>query len=260
MTKQEAIDRLISWANAQIGTHEGPNNWNPYAETEGLKTLYGWNLQNQPWCDVFVDAGFITCFGYDLGSAMTYQYAGCAGAACAQSAGYYKSAGAWSDTPHIGDQIFFYSGGGINHTGIVTHIGIGAITTVEGNSSDMVARRSYAVEDSKIAGYGRPNYALVEKAQLPADPEPEKPAEEQKPEPQTEITLRLPTLVKGSSGSTVELAQILLIGRGHTCGWYGVDGDFGPATELAVRNYQASAGLPVTGVIDPATWAALLRV
>ena len=82
MTKQEAIDRLISWANAQIGTHEGPNNWNPYAETEGLRTLYGWNIQGQPWCDVFVDAGFISLFGYDLGSAMTYQFAGCAGAAC----------------------------------------------------------------------------------------------------------------------------------------------------------------------------------
>lgn len=260
MTKQEAIDRLISWANAQIGTHEGPNNWNPYAETEGLRTLYGWNVQNQPWCDVFVDAGFVELFGYDLGSAMTYQFAGCAGAACAQSAGYYRSSGAWSDTPHVGDQIFFYSGGDINHTGIVTHVGMGAITTVEGNSSDMVARRSYSLEDPKIAGFGRPNYALVETAQMPAPAQEDKSAEQPQPEPLAEITLRLPTLEKGASGGAVELAQILLIGRGYTCGWYGVDGDFGPATEMATRNYQASAGLTVDGKLGPATWAALLRV
>jgi peptidoglycan hydrolase-like protein with peptidoglycan-binding domain len=35
------------------------------------------------------------------------------------------------------------------------------------------------------------------------------------------------------------------------------DGYFGPGTEAAVRDYQAQTGLPVTGVIDAATWSML---
>lgn len=94
MTEQEAKNRLIAWAEAQIGTREGANNWNRYAK--GMEKLYGWDVQNQPWCDVFVDAGFVECFGLELGMAMTYQFPGCAGAACRYSAQYYKNAGRWS--------------------------------------------------------------------------------------------------------------------------------------------------------------------
>src|SRR4051794_17210441 len=35
------------------------------------------------------------------------------------------------------------------------------------------------------------------------------------------------------------------------------DGIFGPITENAVKAFQARHGLPVTGVVDPATWQAL---
>ena len=31
MTKQEAVGKLVAWANAQIGTKEGTNNQNRYA-------------------------------------------------------------------------------------------------------------------------------------------------------------------------------------------------------------------------------------
>ena len=36
-----------------------------------------------------------------------------------------------------------------------------------------------------------------------------------------------------------------------------VDGDFGPATEAAVRDFQRRCALPVTGTVDERTWAAL---
>ena len=35
------------------------------------------------------------------------------------------------------------------------------------------------------------------------------------------------------------------------------DGVFGPRTEAQVEAYQAATGLPVTGVVDPATWQVL---
>ena len=249
MTEAQAKEKLIAWAEAQIGTKEGPNNWNKYAESSDMTKLYGWNVQNQPWCDVFVDAGFISCFGYEVGSAMTYQFSGCCGAACSKSAEYYKTRGAWYQTPEPGDQVFFLVGGGINHTGIVTYVGNGSIVTVEGNSSDMVARRNYAIGAAQIAGYGRPNWSLAGRDII---------VPTTKEEEETDVVL--PTLKKGSTGMTVKAAQLILIGRGYHCGICGADGDFGSATEKAVRKFQTDWNIGADGEIGPVTWKHLLGV
>lgn len=59
-------------------------------------------------------------------------------------------------------------------------------------------------------------------------------------------------LRRGDSGSKVrELQRRLKIE---------VDGLFGPATEAAVRRFQSSKGLPVTGVVDSRTWKKLAPV
>ena len=50
------------------------------------------------------------------------------------------------------------------------------IETIEGNTSDSVQRRTYAFADSRIAGYGRPNWKIVETGIVPDVPEtPEEP-------------------------------------------------------------------------------------
>ena len=62
-------------------------------------------------------------------------------------------------------------------------------------------------------------------------------------------------LQKGDSGKKVKKSQKLLIALGFLS--TSADGKFGPGTEQAVKDFQAAAGLSVTGIIDEATNAAL---
>lgn len=66
-----------------------------------------------------------------------------------------------------------------------------------------------------------------------------------------------PTLRRGDKGEYVTLAQTELINKGYSCGSFGADGQFGAATEAAVRNFQKDHSLTVDGVIGSKTWAAL---
>lgn len=242
MTIEKAKERLIDWANKQIGYKEGSNNYNKYAENADLQKLYGWKPQNEPWCDTFVDCGFCECFGLEMASKLTYQPIGKGSAACRYSAGFYSANEAFYNTPQVGDQIFFYYEGGINHTGIVTSLSGGLVYTAEGNTSDMVARRAYATGSSVIAGYGRPDWTAV----ITDEPK------------ETPVITGLPMLRRGDKGEVVRAAQFLLNGRKCSCGIWGADGDFGPGTEAAVLAFQRRNGLDPDGVIGPSTWSKLL--
>lgn len=75
---------------------------------------------------------------------------------------------------------------------------------------------------------------------------------------------RMPTLQKGATDTEtgvwyVHRLQALLhdvIGLG--IGPTGVDGDFGPSTENAVKIFQANYKLAIDGVVGPHTWACLV--
>jgi peptidoglycan hydrolase-like protein with peptidoglycan-binding domain len=63
-----------------------------------------------------------------------------------------------------------------------------------------------------------------------------------------------PTLQVGSLGPVVAMLQkVLKTGFGYAGA---VDGVFGPVTDGVVRQYQTTAGLGVTGVVDEPTWMA----
>lgn len=257
MTIKQAKYELLSLAMEQIGYREGPNNWNKYAAEPAMTQLLGWNAQNQPWCNIFVNACFVACFGLEIGAAMIYQPIGGGSALCRASADFFKAACAWIErgrTPEPGDVIFFYRSGDINHMGIVSRVASGSVVTVEGNSSDSVAERCYSVNDTTIAGYGRPQWALAaEENSTAEDPEPVEP-----PEPvKRTYMLRLPYLQRGDMGSAVMTVQTLLIAARCPVGPDGADGDFGRNTETAVMQYQRNTGLTPDGIIGPATGAAL---
>lgn len=248
MTEKQAKDKLVSWANVQLGYAEGENNYNRYAPIAA--PLIGWDAQNQPWCDIFTDAGFIECFGLEAASAMTYQPIGRGSAACRISAKFFKDNGAWFSAPHVGDIIFFYYSGDINHQGIVVGVSGGVVTTVEGNSSDAVRRNSYATGSSIIAGYGRPKWSVVSDCETT---DPPAPAEQVAAWP-------LPELKRGDKGEVVRAAQFLLIGRECPCGIWGADGDFGKETEAATFSFQHKNSLDEDGIIGRRTWGALLGI
>lgn len=62
-------------------------------------------------------------------------------------------------------------------------------------------------------------------------------------------------LRRGDRGDDVAELQTALVGEGHELG--AIDGDFGPATEAAVRAFQAANGLVVDGIAGRMTKAEL---
>ena len=75
------------------------------------------------------------------------------------------------------------------------------------------------------------------------------------PETQAPATQLKPTLRQGSEGDAVRRLQRKLTARGFNPG--PLDGDFGPATDAAVRAFQRARGLVVDGIVGPKTWSAL---
>ena len=154
----------------------GSRNFTKYArDLDDIPGFYNGKKQGSSWCDVFVDWCFVKVFGWDLAARMLCQPIGGCGAGVLYSARYFQAKGRLMDTPQVGDQIFFGLKSGAvvtkgDHTGIVTAVAGGRVYTVEGNTSGAsgvvangggVCRKSYALGDKKILGYGRPDWALA---------------------------------------------------------------------------------------------------
>ena len=262
MTIQEAKNKLIAIALDEVGYQEGGNNWNKYSAEMNEYNAYGWNVQNQPYCDIFADWCYVKAFGLDIASKLTYQPKGGFSALCSASANFYKANSAWFSTPQVGDQVFMDVSGGINHTGIVVGVSGGVVTTVEGNSSDAVRRNSYAVSSSYIAGFGRPNWEIFSSNSTPSvtTGEDTKPSAPEQPKVKTcSVTLNLPVIEYGDASMWVKLMQTALIGRGFNCGWYGADGEYGQQTKIALFQFQKKMGLETDCVCGGKTWEKLLN-
>ena len=66
-------------------------------------------------------------------------------------------------------------------------------------------------------------------------------------------------LRNGDEGEDVKLMQEYLIQLDYYLGRWGADGDFGDATEIAVREFQKAEGLEVDGEYGPKSHAAMLE-
>lgn len=272
MTIPEAKQKLVNWCNSQVGYHESWDGSNKYgADTDWDEQLYGWDASKVPWCDWFCHYAYIYNFGFKRAVAMTFQTNG-GTALCRASADLYKQHGHWFDRlhPELCDQIFFYDGAGeINHTGIVVGVNGDQITCVEGNFGDAVGRTYYNYKISnQIAGYGRPDWSLVE--QMSDSDYPENIPTVEESEPTAEPTLALPEdrhyihLQNGDGINhpipEVKAWQNLLLAWGYNLGIAGADGEFGSMTTNATIQFQQRVGLTPDGVVDQEEWEQAIYV
>lgn len=97
---------------------------------------------------------------------------------------------------------------------------------------------------------------------MAAEPTPEVPRRIRPPAtaPTGGAFIAMPTLKRGAYGESVKAMQILLIGRGYSCGRWGADGSFGAATHQALNQHKRAVGLPADGICDINTWRKLLGV
>lgn len=177
---------LVKIAAAEIGYKEkasnsnlddktanaGSNNWTKYARDLHAAGYYNGNKNGYAWCDVFVDWCFYQLAGKDAKKAQEIEcQTGDCGAGCVYSARYYRNQNRfYTSNPQPGDQIFFGSTGDEEHTGIVETVNGSTITTIEGNSSDQVIRRTYSISNSRIVGYGRPKFESSNTSETPVTP------------------------------------------------------------------------------------------
>ena len=175
------VDKVLAIAKAEVGYLEkkngdarylydkranaGYNNYTKYGKE--MHEIYP-AVMDYPaaWCDCFVDWCFYKAYGVATAKSLLdgnfddYTVA---------SANMYKNHNAWyTNNPKVGDQVFFKNSyGGICHTGLVIAVDNLYIHTIEGNTSAAlgvvangggVSQKKYALNYSRIAGYGRPKY------------------------------------------------------------------------------------------------------
>ena len=116
---------------------------------------YGFHSRVE-WCACFVSWCADQCGYIESGAMPKFSL-------CSAGVDWFERKGQFRDASYVpapGDIIFFDWGndGSINHVGIVESVTGGKVNTIEGNSGDKCARRSYSIGNSSIYGYGIPVY------------------------------------------------------------------------------------------------------
>lgn len=127
-------------------------------EGNGGDTYWSWYgfTKREEWCACFVSWCADQCGHIEAGVIPKFSL-------CSAGMEWFESRGQFMDgsyVPASGDLAFFDWGndGSVDHVGIVESVVDGTVYTVEGNSGDKVARRSYPLGYGQIVGYGVPAY------------------------------------------------------------------------------------------------------
>ena len=134
--------QIVSVAMGQIGNSGGQKFWNWY----GFDSRVEWCACFVSWCadqSGLIESGNVPKFSL-----------------CSDGVTWFQGKNKWQSggtTPLAGMIIFFDwdHDGTSDHVGIVEKCEGGRVYTIEGNSSDQVRQRNYAVDYGAIMGYGR---------------------------------------------------------------------------------------------------------
>lgn len=277
---EKASNKNLDNKTANAGTA----NYNKYArDLDNISGFYNGKKNGYDWCDIWVDWTFVKAVGVDRALELLCQPKKSTGAGCYFSMGFYIAKKQFFATPKVGDQIFFGNGDDIYHTGLVYKVDSSKVYTIEGNTSkdgsgysNMVAKKSYPLGASYIAGYGRPKYKeetiepkketknmtvlewqkvmnKVYKCGLAEDNSygPDSKAKADK----YYLHYKLFTI----KNDHVKFIQQRLIEKGFSCGKYGTDGSYGKDTRNAVKAFQKANGLTVDGYVGANTTEKLLK-
>lgn len=252
-----SVDKVLGIARNEIGYHEAGGNYTKYAEDVDRTAFNCGPKQGLPWCAVFIEWLFLKAFGERTAMKMLNLPNGSYAAGCNEFSQYFIRANAFhKGAPKPGEVIFFYVGNEINHIGIVEQIKEAVIYTIEGNSGDSVRRNSYIANDPSIAGYGTPNYALVD-----GETEEEAPAGESvistlKPRKMMNGIYPLLTVeYSDEQREDTEALQQLLCLRGFQVE---ITGKYDTATYNAVLFAQKVYGIEEDGECGSDTWRCLI--
>ena len=136
--------QIVSVAMGQIGNSGGQKFWSWY----GFDSHVEWCACFVSWCadqSGLIESGKVPKFSL-----------------CSSGVSWFQGKNKWQSggtTPSAGMIIFFDwdHDGTSDHVGIVEKYEGGRVYTIEGNSSDQVRQRNYAVDYSSIMGYGLVN-------------------------------------------------------------------------------------------------------
>ena len=199
------------------------------------------NKNGFSWCACFYVCGIMETYGQDLGMKLLYLPKESLAAGCGknEAQAYYSNKGKLFKAPQIGDQVFF----GTQHTGAVVEVSGNRFWTIEGNTSGgntIIAngggvhkKGPYTVQSNYT--FGRPDWKLIDNNYK---------------EP---INYNASLIKENDYGPDVIELQEQLIKLGYDLGMSGADGDFGPKTTAAVKDFQKKNNLTPDGIVGPLT-------
>lgn len=178
---------------------------------------------SDPWCHATVSAAAYKSGNSDIIPNTAY---------CPTGVNWFKSRGQWVQRSQIqvGDIVYYDWGG----DGVSDHVGTcikrsgNTIIVREGNKHGMVSDRTISKSNKCIMGAGRPDWNKEEG--------------------------NMPILKNGSTGTAVAMWQLALGFTGSD-----VDGEYGPKTETATREFQSAHGLAADGEAGPDTYNAYIK-
>lgn len=262
MAAKGSLEAIIEVAKKELGTIEGPKD---------NETKYGaWIKVNfQPWCQSFVSW---LAFTAGLNSKLYPK-----SASTIAASDWFKKNKRWADArnddPTPGDWIYFdFPDDGVNR---ISHVGLciknnkdGTIQVIEGNTSGTAKgdqrnggmcvekTRAYVKDNKKrllnaVVGWGRPVYTGEENLSLlskvGSSDAPVKPAKAVTPV----LKDKFKSFKIGDKGSSVNKIQKALGLK--------ADGEFGPETNKAVKDFQKKSSLSANGIVDLKTYKAILK-